>query len=142
MESIVVAVERHPRGAVGLLEVTAGRQRLRAVEDADVVEAEEAAGEEIVALRVLAVDPPGEVEQQLLERALEEDAISRAALAPSSCTRASTAQACTGGFTSSNANSYAGICPLGCMYHSRSSSRSCSLANCGIDARERDHVKR
>src|SRR5882757_7715955 len=40
-------------------------------------------------------------------------------------------QACTGGFTSPNANSYAGIWPLGCMYHSRSNSTSCSLVNCG-----------
>ena len=47
-------------------------QRLRAVEDADVVQAKEAAGEEIVALGVLAIDPPGEIEQQLLESALEE----------------------------------------------------------------------
>ena len=30
------------------------------------------------------------------------------------------AHACTGGFTSPKANSYAGIWPLGCMYHSRS----------------------
>ena len=52
-----------------------------AIEDADVVEAEEAALEDVVALGVLAVDPPGEVEQQLLEDALEEDAVARAACA-------------------------------------------------------------
>ncbi len=40
----------------------------------------------------------------------------------------SAAQACTGGFTSSNAHSYAGSCPLGCMYHSCNSSRSWPLA--------------
>src|SRR6516165_4036983 len=39
------------------------------------------------------------------------------------------AQACTGGFTSPSDHSYAGNCPLGCMYHSRVSSTSCSLAN-------------
>ena len=44
----------------------------RAVERADVVEAEEAALEDVVALGVLAVDPPGEVQQQLVEDALEE----------------------------------------------------------------------
>ena len=43
-----------------------------AVEDADVVEAEEAALEDVAALRVLAVDPPGEVQHQLVEHALEE----------------------------------------------------------------------
>ena len=36
------AIERHPRGAVGLLEMTAAGQGLGAVEDADVVQAEEA----------------------------------------------------------------------------------------------------
>ena len=45
------AEEGHPRRAVGLLEVAARRQRLRAIEHADVVEAEEAAGEEVVAPR-------------------------------------------------------------------------------------------
>ena len=45
-----------------------------AIEDADVVEPEEAALEDVVAFRVLAVDPPREVEQQLLEHPLEEDA--------------------------------------------------------------------
>ena len=42
-----------------------------------------------------------------------------------------TAHACTGGLTSPNANSYAGSCPFGCMYHSRISSSSCCFANCG-----------
>ena len=59
-----LAVERHPRRAVGLLERAAARQRRRAVEDADVVEAEEAALEQVAAVGVLAVDPPGEVGQQ------------------------------------------------------------------------------
>ena len=48
------------------------RQLRVAVEDADVVEAEEAALEDVVAELVLAVDPPVEVEQQLVEDALEE----------------------------------------------------------------------
>ena len=63
------------RGAVGLLEVPpSGSGALRS-NDADVVEAEEAALEDVVALGVLAVDPPGEVEQQLVEDALEEVAV-------------------------------------------------------------------
>ena len=45
------AVERHPRGAVGLFAAAAAGQRLRAIEDADVVEAEKAAGEEMLARR-------------------------------------------------------------------------------------------
>ena len=66
----VLAEERHPGRAVGLLEVAAGRQRRAAIEDADVVEPEEAALEDVVAGAILAIDPPGEVEQQLVEGAL------------------------------------------------------------------------
>ena len=64
-----------PRGGVGLLEVPAGRERGRPVEHADVVEAEEAALEDVLPLGVLAVHPPGEVEQQLLEDPLEEPSV-------------------------------------------------------------------
>ena len=38
----VLTEEGHPSGAVGLFEVAAGRQRRAAIEDADVVEAQEA----------------------------------------------------------------------------------------------------
>ena len=75
------AVERHPGRGVGLLQRAAGRQRLGAVEHTDVVEPEETAGEEIVAFGVLAVHPPGEVEQQLLENAFEECAVAFGACA-------------------------------------------------------------
>ena len=43
----VERVHRHPRGAVGLVDITAGRQRLRAIEHADVVETEEPALEDV-----------------------------------------------------------------------------------------------
>src|SRR4029078_6188297 len=56
-----------------------GGERLTAVEDADVVEAEEAALEEIAVVDVLAVDPPGEVEHQLVEDALQESEVARVA---------------------------------------------------------------
>ena len=52
---------------------------LGAIEDADVVQAEEAAGEEVVAFEVLAVDPPGEIDDQLLEAAGQEYAVAVAA---------------------------------------------------------------
>ena len=68
----VLAEEGHPGGAVRLLEVAAGGERGAAVEDADVVEAEEAPLEDVLAEAVLAVDPPGEVQQELIERPLEE----------------------------------------------------------------------
>ena len=72
--------ERHPRRAVRLLEVAAGRQRCTAVEHADVVQAEEPALEHVASGRILAVDPPREVHEQLLERALQPRHISLAAL--------------------------------------------------------------
>src|SRR5436190_23638397 len=69
------AEERHPGRAVGLLEVAAGGQRLRPIEDPDVVETQEPAAKKVVALRVLAIHPPREVDEQLVEHALEEAAI-------------------------------------------------------------------
>ena len=74
------AVESHPRRAVGLAERAAIGQRLRAIEDADVVEAEESTGEKILAGGILAIDPPREIQQQLLEDALEETAVALSAL--------------------------------------------------------------
>ena len=68
------AVHRHPARAVGLLDVAAGRQRRAAIEHADVVQAEEAALEDVLAFGVLAIHPPGEVQQQLVEDALEKRA--------------------------------------------------------------------
>src|SRR5205823_6781094 len=62
-----LTVERHPRRAVGLLEVAACGQRGAAVEDADVVEPEKPPLEDVLAVTVLAIDPPREVHQKLLE---------------------------------------------------------------------------
>ena len=59
-------VGAHPAGGVGLLQGVAGRQ-VGAVDRADVVQAEEAALEQVVALGVLPVHPPGEVDQELVE---------------------------------------------------------------------------
>src|SRR5205823_1637472 len=56
-------------------------QGLRSVEDADVVEAEKAAREEVLALDVLAVHPPGEVDEELLEQPLEEGPVALAVAA-------------------------------------------------------------
>ncbi len=68
----VLAEEGHPRRAVRLLQVAARGKRGAAVEDADVVQAEEAPFEDVLAEPVLPVHPPGEVQQQLVERRLEE----------------------------------------------------------------------
>ena len=45
----VLAEQRHPRGAVGLLQISARGQRRAAVEDADVVQTQEAALEDVLA---------------------------------------------------------------------------------------------
>ncbi len=60
------AEEGDPARRVRLLEPPAVRDLLRPVEDRDVVHADEAALEEVVARLVLAVDPPAEVERQLV----------------------------------------------------------------------------
>ena len=110
-----LAVEGHPRGAVGLFERAAAGQRRGAVEDADVVQPEEAALEEVAAVRVLAVDPPGEVGQQALEDAREEVAVALAAdLGLALGRRTAPPTPCTGGLTSPKFHSYAGIWPFGC----------------------------
>jgi hypothetical protein len=61
------AVESHPGGAVCLLELATPGERPRAVKDPDVVEAEEPPAEDVPAADVLPVDPPGEVDEELLE---------------------------------------------------------------------------
>ena len=104
----VLAEHRHPRGAVGLLEVTAGGERGAAVEDADVVEAEEAAFEHVHPKAVLPIHPPGEVDEELAEGALEELDVTRARIACSMRYWKSVAHAWTGGLTSLKCHSYAG----------------------------------
>src|SRR5579883_953511 len=71
----VEGVHGHPAGAVRLLKVAAGGQGGAAVKHADVVEAEKSALENVHALGVLAVHPPGKVEQELVEDALQEGAV-------------------------------------------------------------------
>ncbi len=78
----VQAVHAHPARRVGLLEDVPAGERRRAVEDADVVEAEEAALEDVAPLGVLAVHPPREVQHQLVEDALEKAAIAPPRHAP------------------------------------------------------------
>ncbi len=62
------AVERHPSGAVGLFQFSSFGQTFAAVEDADVVQSQEPASENVVAVAVDLVHPPCEVHQQTLER--------------------------------------------------------------------------
>ena len=71
----VQAVHRHPARAVGLLDILPARQRSAAVEQPDVIQAQKAALKDVVALGVLAVHPPGEIQQHLMEDALQEGPI-------------------------------------------------------------------
>ena len=73
---------RHPSGGVRLLQAVARRQRLRPVDDRDVVEAEKAAFEDVLTVGILTVDPPGVIQQQLMKDPLQETAIALAALHP------------------------------------------------------------
>ena len=57
------AEHAHPSGGVALLERGAGREFVAAIENGDVVEAEEAAFENVVAFAVDLVHPPGEIQQ-------------------------------------------------------------------------------
>ena len=59
----VETVHAHPRRAISLIDVPTGGQRRTAVKDADVVQPEKTTLENIVAVVVLAVDPPGKVQQ-------------------------------------------------------------------------------
>ncbi len=70
-------VRAHPARAVGLLEPVSGGE-VRAVERPDVVETEETALEQVAAVRILPVDPPGEVDEHLVEDAAQELDVARA----------------------------------------------------------------
>src|SRR3984893_7776090 len=74
----VERIHRHPTGTVRLFDVAAGRQRGAAVEQADVVQAKKSALENVPAFGVLAIDPPGEVQHQLVKHPLQESAIALA----------------------------------------------------------------
>ncbi len=68
----VQAVHTHPSRAVRLFQVAAGGQRRAAVKDADVVQPQEAAFENVVAVQILAVHPPGEVQHEFVEGICQE----------------------------------------------------------------------
>ncbi len=58
-----------------MLNVAPGRERGRAVEDADVIQPQEAPLEDVVALRILAIHPPVKIQQQLVEDPFEKGAV-------------------------------------------------------------------
>ena len=68
----IQAIHGHPTGAVRLIDKSAGRQGSAAVKYADIIQAKKSSLEDVAALRVLAIHPPGEVQHQFVEDALEE----------------------------------------------------------------------
>ena len=75
----VLAEQGHPGGAVGLFQIASGGQRRTAVENADIVEAEKPALEQVSAETVLAVHPPAEIRRQPTEYPLQKIEIGLAA---------------------------------------------------------------
>ena len=67
----ILAEKRHPGGAVGLFQVSAGRQRRRSIEDPDIIQPQKAPFEGIVSGPIFAVHPPDEIRMQLKETAFE-----------------------------------------------------------------------
>ena len=68
----IQAIHAHPTGAIGLLDMAAIGQWHVAIKDADIIQAQKATLEDILSLKVLAVHPPGEIEQQFLEDLFQE----------------------------------------------------------------------
>src|SRR6185436_6907591 len=71
----VETIHAHPAGGVGLFDIAPGGERFAPVKDADIVETEKAALEYVSAAGVLAIDPPGEVQEQFLKNPFEKLAV-------------------------------------------------------------------
>src|SRR5260370_20953373 len=78
----VQPIHTHPAGAVRLLEVASGGKGRGTVKDSDIVEAEKSALKNVCAVGILAVYPPGKIQQQLVKNFFEESAVGDAAHAP------------------------------------------------------------
>ena len=73
----IQAVHRHPTGAVRLVNVSARGQGSAPIEYADVIKAEEPTLKNVASGGVLAIDPPGEIQHQLVKNAFQESKITR-----------------------------------------------------------------
>src|SRR5688500_6040080 len=76
----VLAVKRHPGGAVRLLQRTARGKLCTAIEDADVVQSKKSTREDVASRRILAIDPPVEVQHQALKRTFQKPQVGPAHL--------------------------------------------------------------
>jgi hypothetical protein len=66
------AVKGHPPSTVSLFKDTSRGQWLGTVEQTDIIESQETTLKDVLAIGIFAIDPPGEVEQKLLENSLKE----------------------------------------------------------------------
>src|SRR6478609_11837876 len=78
--SHVLAIQRHPGGAIRLFKVPAAGKGIAAIEDPNVVKAEEPSFKDILPKTVFPVDPPGEIEDQLVEDPLQKLDVTNAVL--------------------------------------------------------------
>ena len=69
------AIKRHPSRPVGLLQVPIAAMAWTAVKHTDVVQPKEPASKDILATWILAIDPPREVDQQLLKGTRQEQLV-------------------------------------------------------------------
>src|SRR5207237_6245305 len=74
----VEAEEAHPSGGVGLFQNGTIRKLFAPVDDGDVVEPKKPAFENVVALAIDPIDPPGKVDEQLVKALFEKDRIALA----------------------------------------------------------------
>src|SRR6516165_5727781 len=72
------AVKAHPGCAVCLAKMAAAREWCTAVEDANVVESQKTTLEDVATVEILAVDPPGEIQDKLVKCAAKERSIGHA----------------------------------------------------------------
>src|SRR5687767_9871582 len=137
----VEAIHRHPTGSVGLLEASAGGQWFRAIEDADVIEAEKATFENIVAGGVLTVHPPGEIHEQLVEGAFEKLAIMAAHELSVDLVDAPARPGVNGRVDVAESPLVRGYLPVGMHVPLAEEDRQLAFSEAGIDHRHRDHVE-
>src|SRR6266436_8875411 len=78
----VQAIHTHPTGAVRLFEVASRGEWRGAVKDSDIVEAEKSTLKNVCAVRVLAVHPPGKIQEQLVKNFFEDSAVGDSTHAP------------------------------------------------------------
>ena len=68
-------IKRHPGRAIGLRISQSWRELHRAIKQADVVQSQKAACEEVLPVNVLPVNPPREIDEELLKNPLEKEPV-------------------------------------------------------------------